>query len=156
MAYKSYGYIRIFVYALGFVAGAFGGGILLLLLPRFVPMLRLLGRFLWLDAALLGLIGILAAFWLANRFLIIPFVTTVNRAGFAVNPPFRSELEINVTWPEIETILELGFGSYVTARSDTGRYYRFLFGKDTDGYYRMMDTIRSGRQEFRYRTWNNR
>lgn len=157
--YKSYGYIRTLFYTLGFIGGAFGWGLFFLLVTRFMPFLRLLGRFLWLDLALILATGFLTAFWLVNYFLIIPNQIFVSNAGFisrtsntstSSNSSRRKERELFARWTELDTVQNILVGTYVTVRANNGRYYRFIFPLDTDGYSSLIDSVRSAFNEQQY------
>lgn len=154
--YKSYGYIRTLFYTLGFIGGAFGWGLFFLLLTRFLPFLRLLGRFLWLDLALILATGFLTAFWLVNYFLIIPNQIFVSDAGFITRTSNRKERELFARWTELVTVQNILVGTYVTVRANNGRYYRFIFPLDTDGYSSLIDSVRSALNTQNYQRWREK
>ncbi len=151
--YRSYGYTRSILYGAGFVAGAFGWGFGLLLIARFLPLLRILGRSLWLDFLVICVLGGLTAWWLVNSWLVVPHSTTLTSEGFTAQTLFRRPPELRVSWPEIERVANVGLGYYVAVRATNGSYYRFLFGRDTTGYGYLVDSIRSNHRRYRYRGW---
>jgi hypothetical protein len=90
---------------------------------------------------------------LVNHFFIVPLSTVAHDLGFVSQAPNRPEGEVFIKWNELEKFANVGFGVYVAARSSNGRYYRFIFGKDTDGYYRLTHHIRQHYEKARYRRW---
>ncbi len=155
MEYKAYGYIRIFLYVLGCTAGAFIGSFFLFILARIIPFLRILGLYLWLDMFVITLLSMVAGFWLVNHFLIVPFNTTVHDLGIVVEAPNHPEEQVRANWNELDKFVNLGFGTYLTARTNHGRYYRIILGKDTNGYYRMVQHIRRNYERTRAHRWHN-
>lgn len=142
MAYKSYGYIRIVLYAFGAVSGAILGSLLIFGVARFIPLLRIVGLNIGLDIIVVSLCAGVTSFWLVNHFLTVPFRTVTQDLGFVAQVPNRALSAVFIKWNELEKFANLGIGIYVAARSSNGRYYRFIFGKDTDGYYRFTHNIR--------------
>lgn len=150
--FKAYGYVRLGLYAVAFfVSTLFWTGLVLLALPRLFFFLRLFSNFFYFSFGLILLLSGLSAFWLVNRWLmIVPTSTAISPGGFTANAPFRREENIKVHFSELGTIFEFGFGTLVTVHLQSSRRnYRFIFGKDTDGYYRLIDTLKDGLNEFR-------
>ncbi len=149
--FKAYGYIRIGLYAVIFFFSAlFWSGLIVVALAR-IPVVRLFGNFFYFSFALILVMAGLTAFWLVNRWLIIvPTLTQIAPDGFRVNAPYRRENELFIHFSEIGTIFELGFGTLVTVNLKRNRRsYSLIFGKDTDGYHRLLDTLKDGLNEFR-------
>lgn len=149
--FKAYGYVRIGLYALVFFFSALMWSILVLtVLPRLLPFLRLLATVVYFGIAAVFLLAALTAFWVVNRVLIVPTLTRIMPDGFKTTAPYRQNVAVH--FAEIGTIFELGFGTLVTVRSKRHhRNYSIIFGKDTDGYHRLIDTLKDGLNEFRAR-----
>ena len=57
---------------------------------------------------------------------------------------------ISLNWGQVEKVSNWGFATYVKGTIREGRRYRILLGKDTNGYYRLTDTIRSRYEKVRH------
>jgi hypothetical protein len=148
--YKAYGYVRIGLYSLSFLLAAFFWSVLIMgVLPRIILPMRLLLVNLYFSLGLVALFAALSAFWFVNRLLVVPTLTQVLPDGFRSNAPYRYN-ELFIHFSEIGTIFEFGFGTLVSThcRRDRRNYW-FIFSKDTDGYYRLLDTLKDGLNEFR-------
>ncbi len=146
--FKSYGIIRIFFYALIFFLSAIFWMLLVLgFFLRLIPFLRI---FTLVDILLVFLLGGASAFWVVNFFFLIPTATIIKPGGFKVSAPFLRGGDLTIPFTDLGTILEVGFGTWVTVHSTKfhGKY-NIIFGKDTDGYYRLVDTLKDGLNEFR-------
>jgi len=134
-----------------FVSTLLWTGLVLIALPRLFLFLRLFSNFFYFSFALILVLSILTAFWAVNRSaVIVPTFTSINPDGFIANAPYRREENIKVHFSELGTIFEFGFGTLVTVHIQRDRRnYSFIFGKDTDGYYRLIDTLKDGLNEFR-------
>lgn len=117
-------------------------------LPRLLPFLRLLSTIVYLSLASVFVLAALTAFWFVNRTIVVPTLTQIVPDGFNTKAPYRPDIAIH--FAEIGTIFEFGFGTLVTVHSKRHqRNYYIIFGKDTDGYYRLIDTLKDGLNEFR-------
>ena len=156
LEYKTYGYVRLFLYVVAGIGSVLVGSVVLLSIARVLPLLRLLGRELWLDVILISVLGIVGGFWLINYWLIAPLFTKIDQMGFSLKPPNQFKKQVAVNWSRLEKVSNLGFGTYVKAYGVDGKSYRFIFCLDTDDYARLIDTIRSNYQRYQYSRWRGK
>jgi hypothetical protein len=149
--FKTYGYVRLGLYAAVFFFSSMVWMIVVLtVLPRLVLFLRSLSGFPYFSLGLIFVLSGVTAFWVVNYWLIVPTSTLITSFGFTSKAPFHRNGTVAVQYSEIGTIFELGFGTLVTVHTrQERRSYTFIFGKDTDGYYHLIDSLKDGLNEFR-------
>lgn len=149
--FKATGYVRLGLYTFFFLLCEMLLTLLILpLLPRLMYLFGGPPDLPYLVLALVSLLSALLAFWVVGFLLVVPTATQLTHFGFISKAPYRPNGEINVNFSELGTIFELGFGTWVSAHSpEDNRNYRFIFGKDTEGYYHLIDSLKDGLNEFR-------